>query len=300
MQVLIAVLGNKKLRTVTNVLICNLSVADILFALGIPFIAITRLTEHWILGDVVCKVVTYVQFISGVCSILTMTMISVDRFTRVCYVGKFKMRSRELNVSLTVIWITSMSFPIPVVISQTLKTITTETEEFTFCGVKWFDGFHPELFISFMVAIFFVIPLVITSCLYLKIWLTVRGTSSKLPVTMEARKKKSADKEVRMVKMFLCIVILFVVMWLPFFVLSFLGVHYRQITSTQLTSTLILALANTCQNPVIYGFFNYRLRDEFKAILDTVCCKKRSSAYATNGVELPSMGSRSRNNSSTI
>lgn len=303
-QVLVAVLRNPKLRTATYVLICNLSVTDVLFALGIPFLAITRVTQQWVLGEVVCKSVTYLQFISSICSILTMVTISADRFTRVCFIGKFKLASRELKLTLAAIWITSFAFPVPVVMSQTVKTLYTETGVFTFCGIEWMTGFHPEIYLTCMLIFFFMIPLMVTSVLYYKIWRFVSKSTENISSSKcnaaDERKIKAADKQVRMVKMFICIVILFVIMWLPFFILSLLGVHFRQITSTQLTASLILALANTCQNPIIYGYFNYRLRNEFKVIFcEKLCRRKQSSAYALQGADNPS-GSRGRNHSSTV
>lgn len=301
-QVLFAILRTSTLRTVTNLLICNLSIADILFSLGIPFIAVTRVTQNWILGDFVCKAVTYIQFVSAVCSILTMVTISVDRFTRICLMNRFKMASRDLVIVLVAIWIISTSFPVPVAISQTVQTAETRAEIFHFCGVTWLEGFNPEIFFAFMISFFFFIPLIVMSIFYVRIWLTVRASTERISSANGANKSEMryAEKQIRLVKMFSCIVILFVLMWLPFFIISFLGVHYKQITSTHFTATLILALANTCQNPVLYGYFNYKLRDQFKIIYFEKLCRRRRRCTTYIVQEPAGDGSRSQNNSSTV
>ncbi|XP_045188211.2 somatostatin receptor type 4-like [Mercenaria mercenaria] len=297
-MVLAAVIRNKKLKSSTNFLVCNLATTDILFASGIPFIAVTRVTQHWIFGEFVCKFVTYVQFVSGVCSIVTMVMISVERFICVCLMNKYKIQNRDLALIIVAIWCLSAIFPIPVALSQTVRTVHTANEYFMFCGVQWLNGFHAEIYLGFMVSVFFVIPLIFISGFYLRIWRVVKSSDARTQGASR-RSENSIRKQIRLVKMFSSIVILFVLMWLPFFIVSFLGVHYKQITSTHFTVTLILALANTCQNPLLYGYFNHRLREEFRIM----CCSRfkglgtsTASAYAVQGTELGS----AVNNSSTI
>lgn len=298
LQVLAAVVRNKKLRSATNMLVCNLATTDILFATGIPFIAVTRVTHHWIFGDIVCKLVTYVQFVSGVCSIVTMVMISVERFMCICLMNKYNVQNRTIAIIIAVIWCLSASFPIPVALSQTVRTVGTLEGTFRFCGVQWLDNFHSDIYMLFMMLFFFIIPLIVISGLYLRIWRVVTGSDARAQGA-SGRSEISAKKQVRLIKMLASIVLLFVLMWLPFFILSFLAVQYKQITSSHFMVTLILALANTCQNPLIYGYFNHRMREEFR----NMCCSRflrpatsSATAFAVQGIELGS----TVNSSSTI
>jgi hypothetical protein len=56
-----AVLRYREMRTVTNCFLLNLAAADLVFALGIPAVAATRLTQEWILGDAICRILPYSQ-----------------------------------------------------------------------------------------------------------------------------------------------------------------------------------------------------------------------------------------------
>lgn len=56
-----AVLRYREMRTVTNCFLLNLAVADLVFALGIPAVAATRLTQDWALGDITCRILPYSQ-----------------------------------------------------------------------------------------------------------------------------------------------------------------------------------------------------------------------------------------------
>lgn len=55
------VLRYKEMRTPTNLCLVNLAAADLLFALGVPAVAYTRLTQSWRLGEAVCRMLPYSQ-----------------------------------------------------------------------------------------------------------------------------------------------------------------------------------------------------------------------------------------------
>lgn len=57
----VCVLSYKEMRTPTNLCLVNLAAADLLFALGVPAVAYTRLTQSWRLGDTVCRLLPYSQ-----------------------------------------------------------------------------------------------------------------------------------------------------------------------------------------------------------------------------------------------
>lgn len=56
-----AVLRYREMRTVTNCFLLNLAAADLLFALGIPAVAFTRISQEWRLGNIFCKILPYSQ-----------------------------------------------------------------------------------------------------------------------------------------------------------------------------------------------------------------------------------------------
>ncbi|KAL3864391.1 hypothetical protein ACJMK2_006078 [Sinanodonta woodiana] len=286
-MVLLAVLKNEKLRSITSILIANLAVTDILFAAGIPFIISTRIAHHWVFGDVVCKLFTYAQFVSGVCSILTLVTISVERYLCVCVSPRRKLTLRQTIIILSFVWLVSLCFPIPVAFAQTLVHINVDSKDFIFCGVQWPSSFHSEIYLGFMATLFFIIPLMVISFFYLRILCVVRKTM----LNAGKNNDKSTKKQIRLNKMCVAVVFAFVLMWLPFFVVSFLGVHHKQIKSTHFTITIILALANTCQNPIIYGYFNYRFREQYKKMccckcfLENFCRKGQSNVYGTQTIE---------------
>lgn len=78
-SIAVAVLRYREMRTVTNCFLLNLAAADLVFALGIPAVAATRLTQDWALGDATCRILPYSQFVCGFVLLWTLTLISMDR-----------------------------------------------------------------------------------------------------------------------------------------------------------------------------------------------------------------------------
>ena len=251
------------------------------------------------LGGFVCKAVTYLQFTAGICSILTMMTISIERYMCVCLLNRYRLSVKQLVFSIACIWFVAIGFPVPVALAQSVISIQIGNDSFTFCGVSWREEFHTEIYLGFMATFFFLIPLAVISAFYLRILRVVNSSVERMRTSNQNSVKSGARKQIRLIKMCSAIVFLFVVMWLPFFIISFLGVHLKQITSTHFTATLILALANTCCNPVLYGYFNDRFREEFKRIcFDSFLeQKQQSSRTSVDGVQRTEHGSRGGNSS---
>jgi tachykinin-like receptor len=74
------VLANKRMRTVTNYFLVNLSVADAMVsALNVTFNYTYMLNSHWPFGTLYCKISQFVAVLSICASVFTLMAISVDR-----------------------------------------------------------------------------------------------------------------------------------------------------------------------------------------------------------------------------
>lgn len=79
--VIAVIIRLKHMRTVTNFLIGNLAVADILIGLlSIPFQFQAALLQKWDLPPFLCTVAPFVKEISVTVSICTLIVISIDRY----------------------------------------------------------------------------------------------------------------------------------------------------------------------------------------------------------------------------
>ncbi|KAK2154908.1 hypothetical protein LSH36_254g03005 [Paralvinella palmiformis] len=73
--------SNRHMRTVTNSFLVNLAVCDLLVVcLCIPFGVAMEVYQNWVYGDAMCKIVNFSQGLAVSSSILTLTVISAERF----------------------------------------------------------------------------------------------------------------------------------------------------------------------------------------------------------------------------
>ena len=98
-----------RLKTMTDVYLLNLSFADLLFALSLPFWAANSMAE-WVLGLVVCKAMHTIYKVSFYSSMFLLSFISVDRYWAIASPFKYerKMTHRVAFVMIGVAWTLSI------------------------------------------------------------------------------------------------------------------------------------------------------------------------------------------------
>jgi len=79
------VLAHKRMRTVTNYFLVNLSVADTMVStLNVTFNYTYMLNSHWPFGTLYCKITQFVAVLSICASVFTLMAISFDRSVFFC------------------------------------------------------------------------------------------------------------------------------------------------------------------------------------------------------------------------
>uniref|UniRef100_A0ABD2VWK6 G-protein coupled receptors family 1 profile domain-containing protein n=1 Tax=Trichogramma kaykai TaxID=54128 RepID=A0ABD2VWK6_9HYME len=89
----------REMRTPTNLCLVNLAAADLLFALGVPAVAYTRLTQSWRLGELVCRLLPYSQVMTLFSFSLSLNRLSsfVRKLARTCKYAPTYTAYRELG-----------------------------------------------------------------------------------------------------------------------------------------------------------------------------------------------------------
>lgn len=262
------ILKVKSTRTVTNYLICNLAVADILFVSGSPLIAAARMTGTWVLGTFVCKILVYVMFVCASVMIWTMTIISIDRYICIFKTSAKKITPKVTIFSILLLWILDFLAFIPLSMYFSVKRFPFGNEEVEICTLMWPNHSYIRISMIFTVSVCligFVIPLAILLLNYFRIlrkfWRSRNAVKSITTRSVKSRKQR----DIRLVKNLILLVFLFLVMWLPIFIVFVLiqvdgMADSMNISSQSLIGTLCLALGNACVNPFLYGIMNDRVK----------------------------------------
>ncbi|MEQ2185682.1 hypothetical protein GOODEAATRI_020808, partial [Goodea atripinnis] len=112
------VLRYAKMKTVTNIYILNLAVADELYIIGLPFLTTQNVLSYWPFGSFLCRVVMTADSMNQFTSIFCLTVMSMDRYLAVVHpIRSTKWRHpRVAKVVSAAVWGVSFIVVLPVVI----------------------------------------------------------------------------------------------------------------------------------------------------------------------------------------
>ncbi|XP_018618687.1 somatostatin receptor type 2-like [Scleropages formosus] len=269
--VIYVILRYAKMKTVTNIYILNLAVADELFMLSLPFIAIQLAIVHWPFGGALCRVVMTVDSLNQFTSIFCLMVMSIDRYLAVVHPIK-STKWRKPRVAKTInlaVWGISLLVNLPIVIYSGVIV----KNDSCFCTIVWPEP-QENYYTAFMFYTFFLgffLPLTVICLCYLLIIVKVKSSGIRVS---SSKRKKSERKVTRMVSI---VVAVFVLCWLPFYVFNVTSVTGTISTTPILKSTfdfvVVLGYANSCANPILYAF----LSENFKKSFQNVLCLKKVS-----------------------
>ncbi|XP_048205358.1 somatostatin receptor type 3 [Perognathus longimembris pacificus] len=269
--------------SVTSVYILNLALADELFMLGLPFLAAQNALSYWPFGSLMCRLVMAVDGINQFTSIFCLTVMSVDRYLAVVHPAR-SARWRTTPVARGVsaaVWLASAVVVLPVVVfSGVPRGMSTCHMQWPEPAAAWRAGF-----IIYTAALGFFGPLLVICLCYLLIVVKVRSATRRVRAPaghgwvrapaaagpQQLRRLRRRRSERRVTRMVVAVVALFVLCWMPFYVLNIVNVVCPLPEGPAFFGLyfLVVALpyANSCANPVLYGFLSYRFKQGFRRVL---------------------------------
>ncbi|XP_057366643.1 cholecystokinin receptor type A-like isoform X2 [Daphnia carinata] len=165
--VIVTLTQNRRMRTVTNVFLLNLAIADLLLGVFcMPFTLIGQLLRDFIFGSFMCKIIPYFQAVSVAVGVWTLVAISLERYFAICRPLKSRIwqtRSHAYKMIIAV-WILSLSLCLPVAILSRLKPIR-ETGRHK-CREEWPDAVSEKAYNLLLDVILLVLPLLIMGLAY--------------------------------------------------------------------------------------------------------------------------------------
>lgn len=295
--VICVVVMNRQMRTITNYLIVNMAVADLLITVvSMPVTVKANVTGRgieWsdgVLYDILCKIIPFSQSLSIASSVLSLTVIAVDRFLAVMYPLKRYMTFHISYGAMALVWIVGIAVNSPTLYAQKVVMFKEEGRASWGCIEEWEPAFTEETSKDFTIVlfvIFYVVPLVTMSVLYSfvihKLW--VRKVPGNQTAENERRSQKSKKK---VLKMLLAVVILFALCWLPVYVTQFIWFFGQKDFPCGPPGTLVfmgyfLGHANSAINPAIYAIFNSNFRKGFRDVLLCRCRRNRVAPQVNAG-----------------
>nr|XP_016935329.2 neuropeptide SIFamide receptor [Drosophila suzukii]XP_036672829.1 neuropeptide SIFamide receptor [Drosophila suzukii] len=293
--VIAVVLRAPRMRTVTNYFIVNLAIADILvIVFCLPATLIGNIFVPWMLGWLMCKFVPYIQGVSVAASVYSLIAVSLDRFIAIWWPLK-QMTKRRARIMIIGIWVIALVTTIPwllffdlvpaeEVFSDALLSAYSQPQ--FLCQEVWPPGTDGNLYflLANLVACYLLPMSLITLC-YVLIWIKV-STRSIPGESKDAQMDRMQQKsKVKVIKMLVAVVILFVLSWLPLYVIfarikfgSDISQEEFEILKKVMPVAQWLGSSNSCINPILYSV-NKKYRRGFAAIIKSRSCCGRLRYY---------------------
>uniref|UniRef100_A0A0M3HYZ1 G_PROTEIN_RECEP_F1_2 domain-containing protein n=1 Tax=Ascaris lumbricoides TaxID=6252 RepID=A0A0M3HYZ1_ASCLU len=291
---------SREMRTVSNMFIFNLALADLLFLAGVPIVVIQTITSEWIFGQAMCKAFISGNGINQFASAIFMGVLSLDRYLAVCYAIKStKWRTPRFALILSIAsWLAVTIEMVPLLKFAKLIRIYEDGSENSRCSCMliWSDDlestindsdiineitFSKRIFTTYSFSLSYMLPLV-------AIWYFYANIIARLWRLCTLSNNNLNKFQVTL--MGLAIVISYTLCWMPFWIVTW----SIELEANWVVSPLLVPLSygayalqyiNSAVNPFLYVF----LTDTFRQKLVRWRSKKRKCEIARQPSETTHM-----------
>ncbi|CAL2049164.1 unnamed protein product [Caenorhabditis brenneri] len=303
--VLAAIVYFRDMRTISNIYIFNLAVADLLFLCGIPVSLFGRTArDGWVWGPVMCKLYISGNAVSQFASAVFIAILSCDRYLAVCRPIQSKsFRTTQAALVLSVgAWIMVIIEMTPLFLFVKLiksssgggscmlfvgnvtvleseneinVTVLNEIEQNMLASRRFFT--------SYTFALSYLIPLVTVWYFYFKIIQKMCQRKRQMQTKRTGTKKRTTKVTI----MGLAIVISYTLCWLPFWIVQWsIEANLFQKSKFLLFCSTHFAFAlqyiNSAANPFLYVFLSDSFQKNIQKLLRTAKPDKQNTVKNGN------------------
>lgn len=280
------VVRKRSSSNVSSLFIANMAVADLIMTITVMPYQVNFLyrADRWfggILGTVTCKAFSYSVTISIAASVLTMMLISFERFFAIYYPLRERILRRPKILS-AIIWVLSFLLMSPYVLLTNAKFSPVSNAYHCWFALPGEDLTKKEAFRVLKIfhiclfVIIYALPLFITITIYTlicrkMIQRTIPGNSSDSNRVVVDRSRR------KVVRLLIIICVVFALCWFPTYVNHFFWfVRPDQGHKLSFGVSFLFAWvahANSAINPCLYILFNNSFRQALFALLRNMCRK---------------------------
>ncbi|KAM3874414.1 alpha-1A adrenergic receptor [Diretmus argenteus] len=308
--VILSVVCHRHLRSVTHYFIANLAAADLLLSSAVlPFSATSEALGRWVFGRLFCNVWAALDVLCCTASILSLCVISVDRYLAVSYPLHYPALATGRRGLAAVVALWGLSAAISV--GPLFGWKEPDPDDETVCRITEEPGYA-----LFSALGSFYIPLAIILAMYCRVYVVARRETRLL---REGRKREGMEtegvmlrihrgntpvrgsqedegeegvmrhrrttftvmrllkfsREKKAAKTLGIVVGCFVLCWLPFFLVLPIGSVFPSCkpSDTIFKITFWLGYLNSCINPIIYQCFSQEFKKAFHNVLHCRCVR---------------------------
>lgn len=262
------------LKTTSNIILASLGVSDFLVGfVGIPLLVACSST---FLSPVCVSSYTFFTFMS-MSTVLHITVMTCDRYIYIIWALRYDtiVQTKRVLTVLGLTWFISLTSLVRLSWTWNLNMNKAKEE----LALVWEEE---ATYLSFKFIAFFFIPLIVMSVLDARMLLLLRRQCQRiakenLPAEFIKRERKMQMRQRRAVITCVLLLTLYVIFWLPFFVLELIHHHFGDRFGAPQPVTLTIYYLRLCPslfNPLIYTLRKHDLKKALKGI-----CRKVFPCY---------------------
>ncbi|KAJ9579513.1 hypothetical protein L9F63_004832, partial [Diploptera punctata] len=264
------VAAHRRMRTVTNYFLVNLSISDLLMSLlNCTFNFIFMINSDWPFGAFYCTVNNFVANVTVAASVFTLVAISMDRYMAIVRPLQHRMSRRRARVALVIIWLASGILAVPCLLySTTMTRRYANAQTRIVCYMQWPDGRYPTSMTDYFIPVLHDVTCSNKLELPMAICYTLMGRElwgSRTIGELTQRQAESIKSKRKVVRMFIIVFSIFAFCWLPYHGYFIYAYHNNSITASNYVQHMYLsfywlAMSNAMVNPLIYYWMNNRFQ----------------------------------------
>lgn len=277
--VVIAVWKKRSLRSTTNYLLVNLAVSDILNLAFLPFMLLPShvFFDEGPLADFLCKFLMsfHVPLTASCVSILTLIVLSVERYHAIVKPMKTGMRLREDTVKYAIIavWLTGLTLSLPFYIFGYYNTEKRRCK----LAETLYKYTSSLVFLSVGLLILIFVPFLIISFCYFEIVRELYFKNSRVQPQNVAVEEDARSKK-KLVKVSLTVTLAYVICFFPTAITLCLGTYDRvKYGSRGFQIASLMYFLESALNPLFYACQSTNFRQAFKDIMKCCCVRPSTS-----------------------
>ena len=259
----------KTYKVTTSVLLCfiaSLASADLMFTLLSIFDLIAFTGDgDWFGGNPVCKIQSFLIEACYTVSILTLVVISHERWKAVSSpVLARAQRTTQRNVIPIIIWVIGIATCTPLLYAYYIKK---EDNGKAMCVNENMGDIGRQIYYAIQAGFLFIIPLSFMIGAHIRIFqLLSKHVRTRSSITTDNR---DGLKQRKVTKMLAVVTLVFFICYGPFMVIRALRYFYVYNGDMIWRLGQIMIFMQAAVNPIIYCFYSKQFRFSFK---DLICC----------------------------